>query len=152
MAELLVNVQTGEVVHVAEDGHQWGRQECREVYDAYVAAMGAPPVALQRGVYTVTKGIPVGDGKMLFIDEFYPIPMSESFVPVPPPSKLGVVTVAGVPASEFEYLLETNEDGERLRYLSLTSNDRSSILAGKVPRSVEQIEAMVMDREVPVGD
>jgi len=142
MAELLVNVNTGEVIHVAEDGHKWGRQECRDVYDAYVSALGHAPRAVQREVYAVTRTIRA-KGKTLTYDEYLPVPQSEVLVDVPPPSRLGVIKIPGVRASDLAYLAEQGEGGERLRTLALDSTERARILAGKVLRTREEVESAV---------
>lgn len=149
MAELLVNVHTGEVIHVAEDGHTWGRRESRAVYDAEVAALGRAPRAVVRDVVRVDepvrdgegREVRGGDGQTLTLSESRPVPGSERERDIPPPSHLGVVRVPG-PVSDWAHLMDdrmTVDEGGELRSagrsvtLSLTGVlDASAILAGTV--------------------
>jgi hypothetical protein len=138
MAELLVNVETGEVLFVAKDGHQWGRQECREVYDAYIAAFKRPPQAVRRGTYEVTRTIVFREKEYTYV-EHLPIPQSEELVEVPPPSRLGVVVVPDADQQDFAALIEADEKGQRKTVLELDSTERARILAGKVTRTKEDV-------------
>lgn len=165
MAELLVNVQTGEVVYVAEDGHQWGRRESREVYDAEVARLGRAPRAKVQDVEHVDEVIRDGKGQALrdeagkerVIRRARPIPGTARGVDIPPPSRLGVIRVPG-PAEDYRYLLEdeTDEDdvprGRKTR-LDMTGDiDASAVLSRTVAVTRTALEARERRSEAVRGD
>lgn len=148
MAELLVKVDTGEVVFIGEDGHPWGRRESREVYDAEVQRLGAAPKTVARlveprKVYArnMFTGEVLRDGKGTPIMFDAVEVVAEAEVTVPPPDRLGIVRVPG-PRAEYEFLLDELTIGGPRYILDLTPQQREDILR----RTVEMTTLPVVDR------
>lgn len=138
MAELLVHAPTGHVLHVAGDGHRWGRRESRAIYDAETLALGRPPRTTLRTVEPVavvmrdgaTGAAIIGpEGKPRTVTEMRVLSTTE--VDTPPPSVLGIVQVPG-DAADWEHLAEPMESGEPRYTLDLTPELRADIVAGTV--------------------
>lgn len=147
MAELLVNVYQGRVLFVAENGHQWGRRESREVYDAEAQRLGAAPKTVARlveprKVYArdMFTGEVLRDGKGTPIMFDAVEVVAEVEVSVPPPDRLGIVRVPG-PRAEYEFLLDELTIGGPRYILDLTPQQRSDVLA----RTVEMTTLPVVD-------
>lgn len=153
MAELLVDAQAGEVVYVAEDGHRWGIRESREAYDEHVRDYGVPKTRKVDVVIAQPKRLKSAiDGVPPLPITLY-MPETERFDETPPPDRLGVIKVPGVPASEFEYLLEQGEDGRRTRTLELSESERADIVeARNTLRDRSALERVVKTRGTVRGD
>jgi hypothetical protein len=148
VAELLVRVATGEVLHVAEDGHAWGCSESRQEWDRRVAA-GDPPRHIEREVRVVERVL--DEEHDIRIAETEPIEGTDRLVDTPPPSRLGIVRIPGAPVRDYlhlterEVLAEGTDDeraGEKLHRLDLREQlSESDVLARTVEvdgRTVEQ--------------
>lgn len=123
MAELLVSI-SGEVLHVAEDGHQWGRAESREVYDAEVSRLGRAPTQMTQEVMIVRESrlSAAVSGRTLPTETYLRGRQIERYVP--PPSRMGVVRIAG-PASDYEHLVGQSIDMDGLDILARTETVKS---------------------------
>lgn len=131
MAELLVDVLTGKILHVAKNGHQWGLRESREAYDAHVRHRGTP----KHRTVEVATAVPKRLASMVRGEA--PIPTSlyfsgtEKRVPTPPPDRMGIIRVPG----EADTL-----EGVRL---NLAAKDRDAILSRTVDMSMNRLRRMI---------
>lgn len=123
MAELLVSI-TGEVLHVAADGHQWGRSESREVYDAEASRLGRAPTQMTQEV-TIARESRLAAavrGRTMPTETYLRGRQIER--DVPPPSRMGVVRIPG-PAADYEHLIGQTIETDGLDLLARTETVES---------------------------